>query len=77
MSNPDEDLAAVGQDPAGSIADDEMLRTFNLGVGMLAVLPPADADALLANPPAGCPVYSVGRIEAGAAAVDLRGSLSW
>jgi phosphoribosylformylglycinamidine cyclo-ligase len=30
---------------AAGVADDELLRTFNGGLGMLIVLPPADADA--------------------------------
>jgi phosphoribosylformylglycinamidine cyclo-ligase len=62
---------------AGSIAEDEMLRTFNLGVGLLAVLPRAEADQLLASPPAQYVVYPVGHIEAGAAAVEFRGSIRW
>jgi phosphoribosylformylglycinamidine cyclo-ligase len=32
----------------GQVAPEEMERTFNLGVGMVAVVPPADADAALA-----------------------------
>ena len=62
---------------AGAIADDEMLRTFNLGVGLLAVLPPADAAALVANPPTGCAVYPVGQVEAGAGTVEFCHGLSW
>jgi len=62
---------------AGSIADDEMLRTFNLGVGLLAVLPAADADRLVAAPPNGFAVYPIGSIEAGCPTVEFRGSLTW
>jgi len=33
----------------GGVADDEMARTFNLGVGMVAVVPAADAEAAVAS----------------------------
>ena len=33
----------------GGIAEREMLRTFNCGVGMLAVVPPEDAERLVAS----------------------------
>jgi phosphoribosylformylglycinamidine cyclo-ligase len=33
----------------GNVAPDEMERTFNLGVGMVAVLPAAEADAAVAH----------------------------
>ena len=34
---------------AGNVHDDEMTRVFNLGLGMLAVVAPADADAAVAE----------------------------
>src|SRR5690606_38083621 len=34
---------------SGGIAEREMLRTFNCGVGMIAVLAPAEAEALVAH----------------------------
>ncbi|MBF0137237.1 MAG: phosphoribosylformylglycinamidine cyclo-ligase [Magnetococcus sp. DMHC-1] len=33
----------------GNVARDEMLRTFNCGIGMIAILPPTDADQALAR----------------------------
>jgi phosphoribosylformylglycinamidine cyclo-ligase len=32
---------------AGAIAEDEMRRTFNLGIGLVIVVPPAEADAVI------------------------------
>ncbi len=33
---------------SGDIADEEMVRTFNVGIGLTAVVPAAHADAALA-----------------------------
>ncbi|HEX2766676.1 MAG TPA: phosphoribosylformylglycinamidine cyclo-ligase [Candidatus Limnocylindria bacterium] len=43
----------------GDIADGEMVRTFNLGIGMTAVVPAALADAALAAVPDAC---RIGRV---------------
>ena len=49
----------------GGIAPDEMLRTFNCGVGMCVVLSPRDAEAALALLAArGQEAWVIGRIEA-------------
>src|SRR5437764_11824787 len=50
---------------AGNVAQDEMLRTFNMGVGMCAVVGKADAArALELLQKRGLPAYEIGSIEA-------------
>jgi phosphoribosylformylglycinamidine cyclo-ligase len=58
----------------GSVADEEMERVFNMGVGMVAVVGAHDADAalsLLAS--RGVPAWLIGEITTGAGAVRLSG----
>jgi phosphoribosylformylglycinamidine cyclo-ligase len=67
---------------AGSLADAEMLRVFNVGVGMLAVVAPGAEDAVRsAAAAAGVACYPVGRIVAAAgpdsATVAFHGALRW
>ncbi len=57
---------------AGNIASDEMRRTFNCGVGMIAVVDAADvsrATSLLVE--AGESAWEIGRIAAGSAPVQF------
>jgi len=51
---------------AGGVADEEMIRVFNLGLGMLAVVPDGEvAGAIAALAAAGHAAYEVGRITDG------------
>jgi phosphoribosylformylglycinamidine cyclo-ligase len=59
---------------AGRVADEEMLRVFNLGVGMVVVVPAADAaEAVRSLAAAGHRATVIGRLEAGAGAVRTVG----
>lgn len=48
------------------VEQDEMFRTFNMGVGMILVVNPKDVDAVLANTDG----YVIGKIETGAKGVE-------
>ncbi len=51
---------------AGGVADDEMLRTFNCGIGLVLVLPQADVDTALSTLAAeGQDAWHIGRIASG------------
>ena len=59
---PEPRIFAVVQE-AGGVAADEMVRVFNLGLGMLAVVPDGDVGAAVASLAAsGHAAYEVGRI---------------
>jgi phosphoribosylformylglycinamidine cyclo-ligase len=58
---------------AGGVPRDEMLRTFNMGVGMCVLTAPADADAVLdAARAAEVPAWVMGHVAPGAGGVRLR-----
>jgi phosphoribosylformylglycinamidine cyclo-ligase len=58
---------------AGAVSHDEMLRTFNMGVGMCAVVRPGDADAVLASvAAAGVPAWVLGHTAPGTGRVTFR-----
>lgn len=50
---------------AGNVADDEMHRVFNCGIGMIVIVSAADAPAAIAHlKDAGETVYQIGEIRA-------------
>jgi len=58
---------------AGNIPERDMYNTFNMGVGMCAVVAPEDADRTVAIlRAAGEDAYVIGRAEAGVTGVELR-----
>ena len=58
---------------AGNIAEEEMRRTFNCGVGMIVAVDPADLDAALARlADSGEDAWQIGTVADGAGAVEFR-----
>ena len=53
----------------GDIADDEMVRTFNLGIGMTAIVPAPSVEAALAALPEACRIGEVVEVPADEARV--------
>jgi phosphoribosylformylglycinamidine cyclo-ligase len=63
---------------AGNLSEAEMLRTFNLGVGLVAVTRKEDADPVIEHlKNAGIPAYPIGEIVEGSGRVETRGKLPW
>ena len=71
-------LLALLQD-GGSIAPEEMARTFNCGIGMVAIVDPVDSDSVIARlQAAGEDSRVIGRIESGARGCTVSGTAgSW
>ncbi len=62
----------------GQVPDEDMLRTFNLGVGMTLVVAPEAAEETCRHLEAqGCRAYAIGRIVEGAQEVEYAGELRW
>jgi phosphoribosylformylglycinamidine cyclo-ligase len=60
------------------VDDDEMLRTFNLGVGLAVVCAPYDAAAIIAHlKENSLPAWRIGEIVKGEGRVTTRGALQW
>ncbi len=58
---------------AGDVATDEMFRAFNMGVGMVAIVAPDDAQAVLAGAEgAGMRGWRLGRVVKGTGRVDIQ-----
>jgi len=63
---------------AGSLSEAEMLRTFNLGVGLVAVTRKEDAAYVIDHlKKSGLPAYRIGEIVEGAGRVETTGMLPW
>jgi phosphoribosylformylglycinamidine cyclo-ligase len=62
----------------GKLDDAEMLRTFNMGVGLVAVAGPADADKVIGHLAArGLPARAIGDIIPGSGKVETVGNFPW
>ncbi len=57
----------------GRVDPNEMFRVFNMGLGMVLIVAPVSANAILARlKRAGCPGYAVGKIVKGKGTVTIR-----
>jgi phosphoribosylformylglycinamidine cyclo-ligase len=57
----------------GRVTDEEMFRTFNMGLGLVLIVPPGSADATVRQlERAGERAWMVGEIIAGPRGVDIR-----
>ena len=62
----------------GSVPDEDMLRTFNLGVGLAAVCAPDGSEEIIRHlADQGCPTHRIGEVIGGSGSVKLRGDLTW
>jgi len=62
----------------GGLEDDDMLRTFNMGVGMAAVVRPDFAEEAIAHfKSCGVEAYAIGIIDGGDKTVKFRNALQW
>ena len=61
----------------GNISDDEMLRTFNCGVGFIIVTPEKDKDSVTRHVRKTYDCYDIGTVEKGIAKIAFEGRLDW
>ncbi len=58
---------------AGNIPEDDMIATFNFGIGMVLVTAPRDSDSAVAHfAAAGVPAFEIGEVVAGERSVDIQ-----
>jgi phosphoribosylformylglycinamidine cyclo-ligase len=63
---------------AGDLADEDMMRTFNMGAGMALVVAPEAVEETIAQLAAkNCRAYRLGEIVSGEQKVELQGALAW
>ena len=61
----------------GNISDDEMLRTFNCGVGFIIVTPEKDKDSVTKHVRKTYDCYDIGTVGKGIAKIAFEGRLDW
>ena len=61
----------------GNISDDEMLRTFNCGVGFIIVTSQKDKKSVMKHVSQTYDCYEIGAIEKGGPKVAFEGKLDW
>jgi phosphoribosylformylglycinamidine cyclo-ligase len=62
----------------GNLPEEDMLRTFNMGIGLALVCAPDAVDHIVAHLRRnGCDVYPMGVIEKGSGKVKYQGQLAW
>ena len=61
----------------GNVEDEEMLRTFNCGVGFLLVVSQEGKEAAIRHISQHYPCYEIGRITKGDRKIAMNGRLSW
>ncbi len=63
---------------AGSVPESDMLRTFNMGVGLAVVCSPEATDRMVSHlQQHGCASYPIGTIVSGSKKVRLKGHIQW
>ena len=61
----------------GGVPDADMLRTFNLGVGVTVVVSPYFSESIMNILNGYYPTYKIGKIVKGSKTVEVEGNLNW